>query len=147
MPVPLLVSLGFVLAVGTAGYFLYERARHRQPDVPVLTQEAADYLPNLKLSDVEMKAAESFLKQTVTTISGKITNTGPRTVRLAEIHCIFRNPYGQVVLRERVAIVGRRTGPVASGQRRSFLLTFDNIPEGWNQSMPDLVISQIQFQY
>ena len=25
-------------------------------------------------------------------------------------------------------------------------LTFDNIPQGWNQGMPDLVIAQIVFQ-
>ncbi len=62
-----------------------------------------------------------------------------------EIHCLFRDRYGQVVLRERVAIVGRRTGPAAPGQTRNFQLTFDNIPESWNQAMPDLVISQIQF--
>ena len=145
-PVPILVTFGLLLVAGTAGYFVYEKSRNRPPDVPVLTPEAAAYLPHLQLSDVEMKAAESFLRQTVTSISGKITNSGPRTLRLAEIHCIFRNPYGQVVLRERVAIVGRKTGPVSTGQTRSFQLTFDNIPESWNQAMPDLVISQIQFQ-
>ena len=146
LPVPALVAIALLMASATVGYFLYKRSGARVRDVPVLTKEAAEYLPHLKLSDVEMKAAESFLKQTVTTIAGKITNTGPRTVRLAEIHCLFRDPYGQLVLRERVSIVGRKTGPVGTGQTRSFQLTFDNIPQGWNQAMPDLVISQIQFQ-
>jgi hypothetical protein len=143
---PVLVAAVVALAGATGAYFYYQQARDRRPDTPILTAEAADYLPHLKLDDVEMKAAESYLRQTVTTISGKITNRGPRTLRLVEIHCVFRNPYGQIVLRERVSIIGRKTGPAPSGQTKTFELTFDNIPESWNQAMPDLVISQIQFE-
>ena len=146
IPVAVFVAAAVVLAGGTAGYFLYQRAAGRTPHAPVLTQEAADYLPNLKLSDVEMKAAQSYLRQTVTAISGKVTNHGPRAVRLVEVHCVFRDVYGRIVLRERVSIVGRRTGAAPSGQTRAFQLTFDNIPESWNRAMPDLVISQIQFE-
>jgi len=145
-PLPIVVALGLVLVTATGGYFLYNRSPDRPPDVAVLTQEAAAYLPNLQLAEVEMRAAENYLKQTVTTISGQITNAGPRTVRLVEIQCVFQDPYGQVVRRERVAVVGRRTGPVASGQTRPFRLAFDNIPESWNQALPALVIVQIQFE-
>ncbi len=146
IPVAVLVAAAVGVGGATAGYFLYQRAAGRTSPAPVLTQEAADYLPNLKLSDVEMKAAESYLRQTVTTISGNVTNHGPRLARLVEVHCVFRDLYGRIVLRERVSIVGRRTGPAASGQTRAFQLTFDNIPESWNRAMPDLVISQIQLE-
>ena len=135
-----------LLVVSTVGFFWYRQAQRRPRDVPVLTREAAAYLPNLQLEDVEMKAAENYLKQTATTISGKITNTGERTLRLVEIRCVFRDFTGQVALRERTAIIGRKTGPAAPGQTRSFELTFDNIPQSWNQLLPDLVISQIVFQ-
>ena len=63
-----------------------------------------------------------------------------------EIHCVFHDFAGRVALRERTAIIGRKTGPAAPGQTRSFELTFDNIPQSWNQLLPDLVISQIVFQ-
>jgi hypothetical protein len=135
-----------VLVVATVGFFWARQARNRVPDVPVLTREAAAYLPNLQLSDVDMKAAENYLQQTATTITGKITNTGPRTVRTVEINCVFHGSAGQVLLRERKAIVGRRTGPIATDQTRAFELTFDNIPQGWNQQMPALVIAQIVFE-
>lgn len=130
----------------TVGFFWYRQAQNRPRDVPVLTQEAAAYLRHLQLDEVEMKLAENYLKQTATTITGKITNNGPGTVRLVEINCVFRDHSGQAVLRERTAIVGRKTGPVPSNQTRTFELTFDNIPQSWNQLMPDLVISQIVFQ-
>jgi len=145
-PVPVLVAGALLLICGTIAFFWYRQAQNRPREVPVLTREAAQYLPNLQLEDVQMSAAENYLNQTATTITGKITNTGPRTLRLVEVNCVFKDAAGQPVLRERVAIVGRKTGPVPSGQTRSFELSFDNIPASWNQAMPDLVISQILFQ-
>jgi len=145
-PVPVIVAGALLLVISTAVFFWYRQRQQAQPDVPILTKEAAAYLPNLQLADVEMHAAENYLNQTTTSISGKITNAGPRTLRLVEINCVFRDQIGQTVLRERVAIVGRKTGPVSTGQTRPFELNFDNIPVSWNQQLPDLVISQILFQ-
>ena len=146
LPLPILIAVALVLVGVTVGFFWYRQAQNRPREVPILTKEAAAYLPNLQLEDVERTAAENYLQQTATTITGKLTNNGPRAVRLVEVNCMFRDHAGQVVSRERTAIIGRKTGAVASGQTRSFELTFDNIPPSWNQMMPDLVISQIVFQ-
>ena len=146
LPVPLFVAGALLLIITTGVFFWYRQRQHAPPDVPILTKEAAAYLPNLQLADVDMQAAENYLNQTTTTITGKITNAGPRTLRLVEINCVFKDQIGQTVLRERVAIIGRKTGPVATGQTRPFELNFDNIPVSWNQVLPDLVISQIIFQ-
>ncbi len=146
LPVPIVVAGALLLVVATAGFFWYRQARNRPREVPILTQEAAAYLPNLQLADVDVKAAENYLQQTAASITGNITNNGPRTLRLVEIHCVFKDSAGRPALRERTTIIGRKTGPVPSGQTRSFELTFDNIPSTWNQLMPDLVISQIVFQ-
>ena len=146
LPVPIFVAGALLLIITTGVFFWYRQRQHAPPDVPILTKEAAAYLPNLQLADVDMQAAENYLNQTTTTITGKITNAGPRTLRLVEINCVFKDQIGQTVLRERVAIIGRKTGPVATGQTRPFELNFDNIPVSWNQVLPDLVISQIIFQ-
>jgi hypothetical protein len=58
---------------------------------------------------------------------------------------VFYDAYGQVVLRERVAIVRSRTGGLQPGETKSFRLPFDSIPESWNQAMPQLVIAQVLF--
>ena len=52
---------------------------------------------------------------------------------------------GAISLRERVPIVGQKTGVVKPGETKSFRLAFDTIPESWNQDLPQLVIAQIQF--
>jgi Protein of unknown function (DUF3426) len=145
IPIPLVVG-AIIVMLGFGAWAFYDYwARKHPPAPPVLTAEAKHYVHSLQLSEVEMKAAESYMKQQVVEIVGKIANSGPRAVQVVEINCVFHDAYGQVVLRERVAIVGRRTGTLAPGDKKSFRLAFDNIPESWNQAVPDLVIAQIVF--
>src|SRR5207245_569486 len=117
--------------------FLYLEKASNQPPPPAapLTGEARDYVrsKNLKLANVEMKAHESYLKQSVIEITGTIENAGTRKVKSVEIYCVFYDSLGQVVLRKRVAIVSGGTGGAAPGETKPFRLPFDDIPESWNQ--------------
>lgn len=106
-----------------------------------LSAEAKDYVHNLQLSEVTMKATESYSKQVVTEIEGKVTNAGDRTVDFAEVACVFYDGAGQVVLREQAAIIKREIKP---GEIRGFRLPFDDIPPTWNNQMPVLVIARIR---
>lgn len=145
IPIPLVVgAIIVVLGLGAWGFLGYWERTH-PPAPAVLTAEAKQYVHSLQLSEVEMKATESYMKQKVVEITGKIGNNGPRAINVIEINCVFRDAYGQVVLRERVTVVGRRTGTLAPGNVKNFRLAFDTIPESWNQSLPDLVIAQIVF--
>jgi hypothetical protein len=144
---PLAIVIVLLLAAGLAGFLYLDRAAKRPPPPPPpLTAEARVYVRYLKLSDVEMKAHESYLKQSVVEITGNIENAGDRKLDLVEITCVFYDAYGQVVLRERVPIVSRKIGGAAAGESKSFRLPFDNIPESWNQMMPQLVIARIDFE-
>ncbi|HTR39899.1 MAG TPA: FxLYD domain-containing protein [Bryobacteraceae bacterium] len=137
----LLVTLAIALVLA-GGLLWYVNRPRPAAGPPALTPEAKAYVHNLHLSDVAMKATESYVKQTVTEIQGKITNTGDRTVNRADVFCIFYNVYGEVVLRERVQIVQSALKP---GETRAFRLPFDDIPDGWNNQMPQLVIARIEF--
>lgn len=143
---PVAIVIGLVVLAGGAGLlFLEYQSRQAPPPPPALTGDAKAYVRNLKLSEVEMKANESYLKQSVVEITGNIGNQGNRVLQVVEINCVFYDPYGQLVLRERVPIVGRKIGGLAPGETKPFRLAFDNIPESWNQAMPQLVIAQIVF--
>ena len=109
---------------------------------PPLTPDAKAYVRNLQLSDVTMRATESYVKQMVTEIEGKITNGGNRPLKQVDLYCIFYNGYGEVVLRQRVPIV---KGLIKPGETRQFRLPFDEIPGSWNNQMPQLVIAGIEF--
>jgi hypothetical protein len=99
----------------------------------------------LQLMDVDMQKHESYMKQAVVEITGRSATMAIRTLRVVEINCVFYDPYGQLVLRERVPIVGQKIGGLAPGEIKNFRLAFDNIPDSWNQALPQLVIAQIVF--
>jgi len=141
------VVIGLVLVLGLGGFLVLDRAAKKEPPAPPpLTGAARAYARNLKLTNVEMKAHESYLKQSVVEIVGNIQNVGDRMVKTVEINCVFYDSYGQVVLRKRVPIVSAKIGAVAPEQIKPFRLPFDDIPEGWNQMMPQLVMAAIEFQ-
>lgn len=142
--VPLLVVGGLLAAGAALSYFLFIRPPAPKP-LPQLSAEAKTYVRHLGLSGTEMKAAQSFVGGTVVEITGKITNGGGRRLRLVELNCVFADPYGQVVLRERVPIVRDKGAVFQPGETRAFRLPFDSIPQTWNQTMPQLVIARIDF--
>jgi hypothetical protein len=136
--------VGAVLVLGAAMFVYLEKSKPAPADLP-LTPDAKAYVRNLKLSDVDMKASESYFKQVVVEISGKIENAGDRDLSVIEIYCVFYDGYGQLVLRKRLPIVGERMGGLKPGETKSFRLPFDEIPESWNHAMPQLVIAGIKF--
>jgi hypothetical protein len=145
---PAAIVIGLVLVLGLAGFvYLDHAAKQPPPALAPLTGEAREYVRNhnLKLANVEMKAHESYLKQSVVEITGTIQNAGDRKVKSVEIYCVFYDGAGQVVLRQRGHIVSPANGGAATGETKSFRLAFDNIPESWNQATPDLVIAAIDF--
>jgi hypothetical protein len=134
-------TLALVLLAGGSALWYFTRP---QPSGTLATMRPEDkaYVHSLQLSDVTMQATESYVKQTVTEIEGKITNAGNRPVKQAELYCVFYNVYGEVVIRERVSII---KGILKPGETRAFRLPFDDIPESWNNQMPQLVIARIEF--
>ena len=144
---PAAVVIAIVLVAGGVGFWRLDRAsKEPPPPPPPLTGDARAYVGNLKLSGVDMNAHEDYFKQRVVEITGMIQNTGPRMLQLVDINCVFYDPYGQVVLRQRVPIVGKKVGGLEPGATKPFRLPFDNIPEDWNNMMPQLVIARIDFQ-
>jgi hypothetical protein len=144
--IALVVVLGIAAAALVAGWLLL-RHGPAPAQATLLSEEARAYVRSgsLKLSGVNMAAKENFARQMLVEITGQITNAGNRRLKLVEITCVFRDPSGRVVLRDRVPIVNARMGGVGAGQTKTFRLPFDTIPESWNQALPDLVIAQIVF--
>lgn len=143
IPVPLVIALVFLAVLAGAGYYLFTHPS--SGSATGLTPDAKAYTRNLKLSEVEMKAHESYLGQEVVEITGKIGNGGDRELRQVDLNCVFYDPYGQVVLRERVSIVRQKTGGLKPTETKTFRLPFDAIPASWNKQMPQLVIAGIVF--
>jgi hypothetical protein len=141
---PHVVMIALVLAGGGVLAYL-EYAPHKPAAEAPLTPEARAYIGNLKLSDVGMKAAKNYFSQMVVEIAGNITNSGDRNLDTVEIYCVFNDYYGKTTLRQRVPIVSTKMGGLKPGETKSFRLPFDNLPDSWNQGMPQLVIASVKF--
>jgi hypothetical protein len=140
------IALVLTAALGGAAFWYVSQPREGEAPPPPITAEAKAYVRNLKLSGVEMKATDSAMAKPLIEITGNIANNGDRALRLVELNCVFYDPYNQLVLRERAAVVRPKTGGLAPGETKGFRMAFDNMPESWNQAMPQLVIAQIQFE-
>jgi hypothetical protein len=142
----LIVVMLIAVTVGAGLYWWLSQERPLNTNVAALTAEAKAYVRNLGLSEVEMKATESYAAGQVVEILGKIRNNGDRALKSVEVNCVFYDPYNQVVLRERSAIVRQKMGGLKPGEQKSFRLAFDSLPESWNRQMPQLVIASIGFE-
>jgi hypothetical protein len=78
---PMAIVGGLVLMLGLAGFWYLDRSARQPPP-----------------------AHESYLKQSVVEITGMIGDAGGRPLKAVELNCVFYDAYGQLVLRERVAI-------------------------------------------
>lgn len=141
---PQIVLIALVLAGGGVVAYLEYAPRTPAADAP-LTPEARAYVGHLQLADVSMKAAKNYFDQVVVEIAGNIRNAGDRNLDTVEIYCVFYDYNGQPASRQRVPIVNAKMGGLKPGETKSFRLPFDNLPESWNQKMPQLVIASVMF--
>lgn len=145
LPLPLLYTFGAIVLIAAALYGTMRWSDQHSAQELALTPEAKAYVRNLKLDDVTMKATGSYIGQDIIEIEGKIGNAGERALDTVEIYCVFRDAYGQLVLRKRLPIVSPRIGGLKPGETKPFRLPFDDLPASWNQAMPQLVIAGVKF--
>jgi hypothetical protein len=141
LPLPAIITIVAGTVLVGAGY-LFVSKDSPQPQQAALTAEAKGYVRNLKLADVEYKATAAYLGGELIEVLGKITNAGDRELQRVELNCVFYDSIGQVVRRARVPIVKSLLKP---GELRAFRLPFDDIPQSWNRTPPQMVIAHITF--
>lgn len=141
---PLLITAGLAAALGSGAYLFWKDRSQRPPPQVVLSDDARAYLPSLDLEGVEMAATENTLGHTLVEITGTIKNLGDRPVRSIRLTCVFFDPHGVELHRALTTIVRARDGLAPAGES-AFRLPFDDIPEGWDQTLPRLYIAEIVF--
>ena len=144
-PASIVIALAVILILGVFGWLTFG-PKPAPPPPPVLTPEAKAYVGNLQFGNVHIQAAENMVNQRLVEIMGDITNKGDKSVKVAEVTCIFHDFSGKELQRERVTLVGPTGGPLKPGATKPFRLAFDDLADGWNQSYPTFVIAQIQFE-
>ncbi len=144
-PIPILIAAAVFGTLTAVGYYQWKADAEAVPAEPALTDEARAYLPKLDLHDVKMGATESALGHTLVEITGAIENLGEKSIRSVKLNCVFYEINGIELDRVPAAVV-RPNGALPPGGKREFRLAFDAIPDGWNQTMPNLFIAEIIFE-
>jgi hypothetical protein len=113
------------------------------------------YASNLKISDLQMSAAENFVGATVNYVDGTVTNTGDKTVTRVMVQVTFKDDMGQLAQLEEVPLqvlktsgpypeaVDLSTSPLAPGESKPFRLTFESISTQWNRQYPEIQVTDI----
>ena len=99
------------------------------------------YAKQIRFLEPKMGRAANFLNQEVTFIFGAVANDGPRAVREIGVTLEFRDVFSQVVLRDTRRVLGPRSTPLASGQRRDFQFNFEHVPADWRRQYPSVRIT------
>ena len=129
----------------------------RKPAPPPNTLQPADaYSANLPLADFAMSESGNLSGGKLTYLDGHVRNTGSRTVIGATVQVVFRNDEAMPPLIDTVPLTLIRmkepyidTAPVSAdplkpGDEKEFRLTFDAVPENWNQQMPEVRVIEVR---
>jgi hypothetical protein len=145
---PKILGIAAILIVAAVVVFIQRPKPH--PPAPV-----NPYASQLKISGVQLSAAQNFIGAKVTYVDGTLTNPGNKTVTSAIVHVTFRDSYGQVAQIDDVPVKLLQTSgpypdttdlaasPLTPGQSHPFRLIFDHVSEQWNQTYPELQVTNV----
>jgi hypothetical protein len=145
-----IVALIAAIVFGLVAYFF---VRGQKPPTastatessPVAGAEEHAYLDNVAVSGLEVSRAENFLHQEVTTVSGDISNGGPRPLASVEVSIEFYDAMNQIAQRETRVLFGPPGPPIPSGDHREFEVAFDHVSSSWNMRTPVVKVTAVQF--
>jgi hypothetical protein len=145
------VSIAAVAIVILVSFFIL--MSHRKP-APATSNAA--YIANLQISNIQMSESDTATGGKQTYIDGHIANHGSLTVTGATIQTAFGNDQsmppqieaGQLrVVYMRDPYLDTRpvtaASPLKPGEEADFRLIFEDVPENWNQQLPELRLTQI----
>jgi hypothetical protein len=134
---------------------LFLLGRKKPVAVPNTLQPADAYAATLPLSQFAMSESENLTGGKMTYLDGRIANTGGRTVESVTVQVVFQNDVALAPQVDTVPLTLIRmkdpyidtvpvsAAPIKSGEEREFRLTFETIPENWNQQMPEVRVVHV----
>lgn len=125
----------------------------KKPVAPPNTLQPADaYAASLPLSQFAMSESANLSGGKLTYLDGHVQNTGGRTVTAVTVQVVFGNDEALAPQIDTVPLMLIRTkepyidtqavsaNPLKPGDDREFRLTFEAVPDNWNQQMPEVRI-------
>jgi hypothetical protein len=145
------LAIGAVAVVALLGLVtLFNRGKHvaGPAAVGILPFGAAEraYAQRIQFTDLQMSRAANFLNQEITYINGVALNNGVRRVLAVDVTVDFHDVSGNVIFHENRRLISGPNSAIEAGQRHSFQLGFEAVPDAWNQYYPDLKITGLTLE-
>ena len=149
LPVAFAAGAGVVLLLFGGLLLVTRTMKSRGPaanaGMPFAAAEQA-YSGHIHFTNIQLAKATNMLNQDFTYVAGVISNDGVRTIRGLEVTLEFRDPFGQVILRETEQLIGTGAEPLGGGARRDFQITLEHVPAEWNQQYPGIRVTGLILQ-
>jgi hypothetical protein len=129
-------ALIVVVLVGALVFF----GRKKPVAAPSTLQPADAYAASLPLTQFAMSESENLTGGKQTYLDGEIVNTGGRTVTAVTVQVVFQNDED---LAPQIDTEPVSAQPLKPGDEREFRLTFETVPENWNQQMPEVRVIRV----
>jgi hypothetical protein len=152
---PVVWGVALLIVMVAAGVVLY--AGRRTPAPPPNTLLPVDaYAASLPLSQFAMSESGNLSGGKLTYLDGHVRNAGSRTVTAVTVQVVFQNDVALAPQIDTVPLTLIRTkdpyidtqplsaNPLKPGDDREFRLTFETIPENWNQQMPEVRVVEVR---
>ncbi len=124
------------------------------------TTQVNPYAAKLQLSNPKLSAAENYVGGTVTYLDLSITNTGDQALVGADLYMVFKNTLNEVVQKETLplhVLVDNQMGgypdlvdlsrsPIGPGQTKTVRVTLEHISADWNQSFPEVQLTNLKLK-
>jgi hypothetical protein len=144
------IALSALVAVAVVASFwlVFEpfhkgRGRLQNANLPMNATEQ-EYLKKIEIGNIALSRAENFLHQEVTILSGEVANGGGEPVAVLRITTEFADDMNQIILRETRDVLASTDAALAPGERRSFEISFDHVPNSWNMQQPSVRVAYVQ---
>jgi hypothetical protein len=129
----------------------------KKPAPPPNTLLAPDaYAASLPLSQFAMSESGNLSGGKLTYLDGHVRNTGNRTVTAVTVQVVFKNDVAMPPQIDTVPLTLIRmkdpyidtqavsANPLKPGDDREFRLTFETVPDNWNQQMPEVRVVEVK---
>ena len=141
-----LVLSALLLAGALIAFLWYGTGRKdSQPAAVHLPFGSAEqvYAPALSVEAITLARTENYLHQEVTTIAGRLVNSGDRAVSRVEFNVEFQDQMSQVVLRH--SFISAAPQPLAARGSRDLEVSLEHIPSSWNNREPVFRVAGLEF--
>src|SRR5947199_2740637 len=100
---------------------------------------------SVQVAHISIATGENFVGHRIRVISGAITNTSDKPLRLVEMKMVFTDYDGKPIQESVQKGFEGIQKPLAPGMQHRFEVNFENLPKNWNYHVPNVEVVKLAY--